>query len=182
MLHELCHDVNGPLLCAHTIQLNQFRMCQLPEKIEITLLLLPPPSVSSAAHKTAEMPPPPEFIYNQYTASEAQDWKSTCQGHNSHHYFGFFNEVLLIHCTFPNCLDGHFVLRPPLAEAHHAEQTAPQLPHECQFGGIDFPLLYRTKQINKQLRNLLSSQRIRKRKGKLDQQQIKKFRQKMSQN
>lgn len=51
MLHELCHDVNGPLLCAHTIQLNQFRMCQLPEKIEIMSLLLPPPSASSPAHK-----------------------------------------------------------------------------------------------------------------------------------
>lgn len=133
MLHELCHDVNGPLLCAHTIQLNQFRMCQLPEKIEIMPLVLPPPSASSPPHKTAEIPPPPAFIYNQYTASEAQDWKSKCQAHNSHHYFSFFNEILFVHGTFPNCLDGHFVLRPPLAKAHHAKQAAAQLSHECQF-------------------------------------------------
>ena len=60
-----------------------------------------------------------------------------------HHDLGLLDEVLLVHGSLSDGLDGHFVLSPPLAEPHQSELTAAQLLHEGQLAGVDLPLVCR---------------------------------------
>ena len=64
-----------------------------------------------------------------------------------HHDLGLLDEVLLQHGALSDGLDGHFVLRPPLAQPHQTELAAAQLLHEGQLPGVDLPLLWEGKQI-----------------------------------
>lgn len=60
-----------------------------------------------------------------------------------HHDLGLLDEVLLVHGSLSDGLDGHFVLSPPLPEPHQTELTAAQLLHEGQLAGVDLPFLCR---------------------------------------
>ena len=60
-----------------------------------------------------------------------------------HHDPGLLDEVLLVHGSLSDGLDGHFVLSPPLAESNLTEITAAQLLHESQLAWVDLPLLWR---------------------------------------
>lgn len=58
---------------------------------------------------------------------------------NSHHDFGFFNELILRHGAFFDHLDGHIILAPPLPVLHYSKLSSPQLLQEGQVLWVDFP-------------------------------------------
>ena len=62
----------------------------------------------------------------------------------SHHDLGLLNEVVLRHGSLPDGLDGHFMLRSPLAQSHHSILPTAQLLHERQLCWVNLPLIYNT--------------------------------------